>query len=221
MSTVALIPAAGRGERLGAGLPKAFVDLAGHTMLHHAVRGAQASGVVDRLVVAVPADLVASVEAELPDVIVVAGGAQRSDSVRAALRAAPPSDVVLVHDAARCLTPPSLFADVVAAVEAGAPAVVPGLPVVDTIKSVDAAATVTGTVDRSALRAVQTPQGFDFSMLKAAYAAADADFTDDAGLVEAQGTPVQIIPGDPLAFKITTVWDLDLATWLLGDRARA
>lgn len=190
-------------------------------MLHHAVRGVQASGVIDRLVVSVPADLVVSVEAEFPDVIVVAGGVQRSDSVRAALRAAPPADVVLVHDAARCLTPPSLFVDVVAAVRAGAPAVVPGLPVVDTIKSVDGAEAVTGTVDRSALRAVQTPQGFDFSMLTAAYAAADADFTDDAGLVESQGTPVQIIPGDPMAFKITTPWDLDIATWLLRDRARA
>ncbi|MBA4023137.1 MAG: 2-C-methyl-D-erythritol 4-phosphate cytidylyltransferase [Gordonia sp.] len=221
VSTVALIPAAGRGERLGAGLPKAFVDLAGHSMLHHAVRGVQASGVVDALVLSVPIDLVEQVQSQFPEVIVVAGGAERSDSVRAALAAAPPSDVVLVHDAARALTPPSLFADVVAAVTAGAPAVVPGLPVVDTIKSVDPAGAVTGTVDRVPLRAVQTPQGFDTAMLAAAYAAATADFTDDAGLVESQGIPVRVIPGDPMAFKITTPWDLRLATWLLHERASA
>ncbi|PYE20040.1 2-C-methyl-D-erythritol 4-phosphate cytidylyltransferase [Williamsia limnetica] len=226
MSTVALIPAAGRGERLGAGLPKAFVDLAGHSMLHHAVRGVQASGVVDAVVLSVPIDLVDQVRSQFSEVIVVAGGAERSDSVRAALSAAPPSDVVLVHDAARALTPQTLFVDVVAAVMAGAPAVVPGLPVVDTIKSVDPAGTVTGTVDRGPLRAVQTPQGFDSAMLSAAYAAlahsADgAQFTDDAGLVEAQGIPVRIIPGDPMAFKITTPWDLQLATWLLHERTRA
>jgi 2-C-methyl-D-erythritol 4-phosphate cytidylyltransferase len=220
VSTVALIPAAGRGERLGAGLPKAFVDLAGHTMLHRAVRGVQASGVVDHVVLSVPAGLVDQVRTEFPEVTVVAGGAQRGDSVRAALAAAPAADMVLVHDAARCLTPPTLFIAVVDALSAGAQAVVPGAPVTDTIKSVDAAGVVTGTVDRGRLRAVQTPQGFDFDVLTSAYASADADFTDDAGLVESCGVAVHTIAGDPLAFKITTQWDLRLASWLLAEEAR-
>jgi 2-C-methyl-D-erythritol 4-phosphate cytidylyltransferase len=220
VSTVALIPAAGRGERLGAGLPKAFVDLAGHTMLHRAVRGVQASGVVDHVVLSVPAGLVDQVRTEFPEVTVVAGGAQRGDSVRAALAAAPAADMVLVHDAARCLTPPTLFIAVVDGLSAGAQAVVPGAPVTDTIKSVDAAGVVTGTVDRGRLRAVQTPQGFDFDVLTSAYASADADFTDDAGLVESCGVAVHTIAGDPLAFKITTQWDLRLASWLLAEEAR-
>lgn len=204
------------------GLPKAFVDLAGQSMLHHCVQGALAGGVVDRIVISVPADLVDQVRSEFPEVTVVAGGSRRSDSVKAALSAAPSdSEVVLVHDAARCLTPASLFADVVDAVRSGASAVVPTLPVADTIKSVDSTGLVTGTVDRASLRAVQTPQGFDYATLTAAYAAAETDFTDDAGLVESQGIAVQTIPGDPLAFKITTAWDLNLATWLLTDRARA
>lgn len=219
-STVALIPAAGRGERLGAGLPKAFVDLSGHTMLHRAVRGVQASGVVEHVVLSVPAGLVDQVRADFPEVTVVAGGARRGDSVRAALAAAPTADVVLVHDAARCLTPPTLFVSVVEAVLAGRRAVVPGIPVTDTIKSVDSAGVVTGTVDRTSLRAIQTPQGFDFDALTSAYASADADFTDDAGLVESHGIAVHTIAGDPLAFKITTPWDLRLASWLLADGAR-
>jgi 2-C-methyl-D-erythritol 4-phosphate cytidylyltransferase len=215
-----LIPAAGRGERLGAGLPKAFVDLAGHSMLHRAVRGVQASGVVEHVVLSVPAGLVDQVRADFPEVTVVAGGAQRGDSVRAALDAAPAADVVLVHDAARCLTPPTLIVAVVEAVLAGARAVVPGTPVTDTIKSVDPAGVVTGTVDRTSLRAIQTPQGFDFDVLTSAYASADADFTDDAGLVESHGVAVHTIAGDPLAFKITTPWDLRLASWLLAEEAR-
>lgn len=219
-STVALIPAAGRGERLGAGLPKAFVDLSGHTMLHRAVRGVQASGVVEHVVLSVPAGLVDQVRADFPEVTVVAGGARRGDSVRTALAAAPTADVVLVHDAARCLTPPTLFVSVVEAVLAGRRAVVPGIPVTDTIKSVDSAGVVTGTVDRTSLRAIQTPQGFDFDALTSAYASADADFTDDAGLVESHGIAVHTIAGDPLAFKITTPWDLRLASWLLADGAR-
>jgi 2-C-methyl-D-erythritol 4-phosphate cytidylyltransferase len=221
VSTVALIPAAGRGERLGAGLPKAFVDLAGHTMLHRAVRGVQASGVVEHIVLSVPADLVARVRSEFPELTVVAGGTQRSDSVRAAMAAAPIADVVLVHDAARCLTPAALFTAVVDAVLAGASAVVPGMPVTDTIKSVDSDGAVTGTVDRAGLRAVQTPQGFAYDVLTSAYTSADADFTDDAGLVASRGVAVHTIPGDPMAFKITTPWDLDLAAWLLSDKARA
>lgn len=201
-------------------MPKAFVELAGHPMLHRAVRGVQASGIVEHVVLSVPTGLVDQVRADFPEVTVVAGGAQRGDSVRAALAAAPTADVVLVHDAARCLTPPTLFVSVVEAVLAGCRAVVPGIPVTDTIKSVDPAGVVTGTVDRTSLRAIQTPQGFDFDVLTSAYASADGDFTDDAGLVESHGIAVHTIAGDPLAFKITTPWDLRLASWLLADGAR-
>jgi len=142
---------------------------------------------------------------------VVAGGIERHDSVAAGLAVLPAElDVVLVHDAARAMTPSSLFAAVAAAVADGAPAVVPGLPVVDTIKQVDETGTVVATLPRAALRAVQTPQGFRRDVLERAYAAMrSALVTDDAALVEALGLPVLVIPGDPLAHKITTPADLD------------
>ncbi|WP_051637070.1 2-C-methyl-D-erythritol 4-phosphate cytidylyltransferase [Rhodococcus sp. UNC363MFTsu5.1] len=215
---IALVPAAGRGERLGEGIPKAFVTLRGVSMLRLAVDGLIESGVVDRVVVIVPADRIDSVRAELPDgVDVVAGGAERTDSVRAGLAAAEDADLLLVHDAARALTPPPLIARVVAELRAGRDAVVPALPVADTIKTVDLLGAVTGTPERSELRAVQTPQGFTADLLRRAYAAADSLATDDAGLVERIGGRVRTIVGDPLAFKITTPLDLALARALAND----
>jgi 2-C-methyl-D-erythritol 4-phosphate cytidylyltransferase len=132
------------------------------------------------------------------------------------------TDVVLVHDAARPLTPPALTAAVVAAVRAGHRAVVPVLPLADTVKRIDETGRVLATVDRSTLRAVQTPQGFDPELLLRAHrvaAAAGAAATDDAGLVEALGEPVHTIPGDATAFKITTPWDHRLAEFLVEERA--
>ncbi|SEK45175.1 2-C-methyl-D-erythritol 4-phosphate cytidylyltransferase [Rhodococcus maanshanensis] len=215
---IALVPAAGRGERLGEGIPKAFVTLRGVSMLRLAVDGLIESGVVDRVVVIVPADRIDSVRSELPDgVDVVAGGAERTDSVRAGLAAAEDADLLLVHDAARALTPPPLIARVVAELRAGRDAVVPALPVSDTIKTVDLLGAVTGTPERSELRAVQTPQGFTADLLRRAYAAADSLATDDAGLVERIGGRVRTIVGDPLAFKITTPLDLALARALAND----
>ncbi|TJZ76365.1 2-C-methyl-D-erythritol 4-phosphate cytidylyltransferase [Rhodococcus oryzae] len=215
---IALVPAAGRGERLGEGIPKAFVTLRGVSMLRLAVDGLIESGVVDRVVVIVPADRIDSVRAELPDgVDIVAGGAERTDSVRAGLAAAEDADLLLVHDAARALTPPPLIARVVAELRAGRDAVVPALPVSDTIKTVDLLGAVTGTPERSELRAVQTPQGFTADLLRRAYAAADSLATDDAGLVERIGGRVRTIVGDPLAFKITTPLDLALARALAND----
>ncbi|MFC7451408.1 2-C-methyl-D-erythritol 4-phosphate cytidylyltransferase [Rhodococcus daqingensis] len=215
---IALVPAAGRGERLGEGIPKAFVTLCGVSMLRLAVDGLIESGVVDRVVVIVPADRIDSVRAELPEgVDVVAGGAERTDSVRAGIAAAEDADLLLVHDAARALTPPSLIARVVAELRAGRDAVVPALPVSDTIKTVDLLGAVTGTPDRSELRAVQTPQGFTADLLRRAYAAADSLATDDAGLVERIGGRVRTIVGDPMAFKITTPLDLALARALAND----
>ena len=213
MSTVAVVPAAGSGERLGAGRPKAFVHVGGVTLLERTLAGLHASGVVDAVVVAVPADRIDEAKLILGgDATVVAGGSTRSESVRRALAAVGRPDWVLVHDAARALTPPALIVRVVEALRAGHRAVVPALPVADTIKAVDADGVVIATPERTGLRAAQTPQGFDTEVLLAAYDQTDsADATDDATMVENTGTAVHVVDGDPLAFKITTGLDLLLA----------
>ena len=213
---VALVPAAGKGLRLGHDEPKAFVCLGTDSLLTRSVDGLRASGAVDRIVVIVPVDLLDAARGLVgADVIVVAGGRERTDSVRAGLAVVGDASVVLVHDAARALTPPALIARVVAEVRAGRPAVIPVLPVVDTVKEVDLMGAVVGTPDRASLRAVQTPQGFDADVLRRAYAAATDISTDDAGLVERIGETVHTIVGDALAFKITTPHDLLLAEALL------
>lgn len=234
--TAAVVPAAGRGERLGPGAPKALRLLGGVPMLVHAVRALATARSVDLVVIAAPEDGVADVVALLaahnlldsaPGVapsMVVSGGETRQDSVARALVSLPTEvDVVLVHDAARPLVPTSLIDAVAAAVRAGAPAVVPGIPVADTVKQVDADGTVVTTLDRSALRAIQTPQGFTRQVLSAAHAASDPDLpaTDDAGLVEAQGVPVLVVPGDEEAFKVTRPIDLVLAEAVLARRRAA
>ncbi|BBX88885.1 2-C-methyl-D-erythritol 4-phosphate cytidylyltransferase [Mycolicibacterium boenickei] len=220
-TTVAVVPAAGSGERLGAGRPKAFVNLGDKPLLEHALDGLLASGVIDQVVVAVPPAL--TDEATLVfggRARIVAGGADRTESVELALAAAGDADFVLVHDAARALTPPTLIARVVAALADGHAAVVPGLPLADTIKAVDANGAVLGTPERAGLRAVQTPQGFRADVLRRAYQRAGAGaVTDDASLVEQIGTPVQIVEGDPLAFKITTPLDLLLAEAVMARDA--
>jgi 2-C-methyl-D-erythritol 4-phosphate cytidylyltransferase len=174
---------------------------------------------VSAIVVAAPPAEVGAVHtllAPVAPVIVVAGGAERQESVAAALAAVPAGpDIILVHDAARALAPPSLVESVAAAVRAGSAAVIPVLPVVDTVKEVGADGVVLGTVDRSALRAVQTPQGFRRSILAAAHASAAAACTDDAGLVEKQGVPVTCVPGHEHALKITRPFDLAVAELLL------
>lgn len=216
--TVAVVPAAGSGHRLGAGIAKAFVDLDGRTMLEHAVDGLLCSGVIERVVVAVPADRVAETSSSLGDrATVVAGGPERADSVRLALSAAGDPDFVLVHDAARALTPADQIRRVVAALHEGMRAVIPVLHVVDTIKAVDANGVVLGTPQRSGLRAVQTPQGFEAALLRRAYGQAPAESaTDDAALVENLGVPVHTVAGDAMAFKITTALDLRLARAVLA-----
>jgi len=170
----------------------------------------------------VPAGLVEAVRALLAavaPVLVVAGGASRQASVAAALAAADPGlGIVLVHDAARALAPPELIDRVAAAVRAGSPAVIPVLPVVDTIKEVGPGEIVLGTVDRSVLRSVQTPQGFRHDVLTAVHASAADALTDDAGLVEKAGLPVTCVPGSDLALKITRPLDLVLAEALLHVR---
>ncbi|MEU7612724.1 2-C-methyl-D-erythritol 4-phosphate cytidylyltransferase [Micromonospora sp. NPDC049204] len=215
-----LVPAAGAGVRLGPGRPKALRLLAGEPLLVHAVRRLAAAPSVHTIVVAAPvADVQAVREllAPVAPVIVVAGGAERQASVAAALAAVPTGPtIVLVHDAARALTPPELVESVAAAVRDGRDAVIPVLPVVDTIKEVDADEVVLGTVDRSSLRAVQTPQGFRRAVLSAAHAVACDPLTDDAGLVEKQGVVVSCVPGSEYALKITRPFDLALAEHLLA-----
>ncbi|MEU1585905.1 2-C-methyl-D-erythritol 4-phosphate cytidylyltransferase [Micromonospora sp. NPDC005710] len=215
-----LVPAAGAGVRLGPGRPKALRLLAGEPLLVHAVRRLAAAPSVHTIVVAAPpADVQAVREllAPVASVIVVPGGAERQASVAAALAAVPAGPtIVLVHDAARALTPPDLVESVAAAVRHGYAAVIPVLPVVDTIKEVGADEVVLGTVDRSALRAVQTPQGFQRAVLSAAHAAAGDSLTDDAGLVEKQGVAVTCVPGSEYALKITRPFDLALAEHLLA-----
>ena len=219
---LAIVPAAGSGLRLGAGVPKAFVELGGVPMVLRAVDGLLDSGAVDRVVVVVPAQQRAAAAELFPGrpVTVVAGGADRTASVAAGLRELTSDvDVVLVHDAARPLTPPEVVRRVVGAVRSGVPAVIPVLPVTDTIKQLDPSGVVSATVDRTALRAVQTPQGFRTADLVRAYDGATDARTDDAGLFEALGEPVRTVDGDPSAFKVTTAWDLRIAELLLAGAA--
>ncbi|MCG5431430.1 2-C-methyl-D-erythritol 4-phosphate cytidylyltransferase [Mycobacterium sp. MYCO198283] len=218
MRTVAIVPAAGSGVRLRAGRPKAFVMLAGRLLVERAIAGLRDTGVVDDVVVVVPADRTDEAKLILGGhATVVAGGSDRTASVRAGLAAAADADYVLVHDAARALTPPALITRVVELLHRGQPAVIPALPLADTVKAVDGNGIVLGTPERDGLRAVQTPQGFAADVLRRAYErAGDATFTDDAAAVEALGVPVQVVQGDPLAFKITTPLDLQLAQTLLA-----
>jgi 2-C-methyl-D-erythritol 4-phosphate cytidylyltransferase len=221
VSVAAVVPAAGRGVRLGPGGPKALRLLGGIPLLVHAVRALQAATLVGEVIVAAPPDAVDAVADLLRrSAQVVAGGDERTDSVRASLAVLGPSvEVVLVHDAARPLAPPTLIDAVAAAVIGGAPAVVPGVPVVDTVKEVDADGWVVRTPRRDILRAVQTPQGFRRDVLARAHEQTGATVTDDAGLVEALGEPVLVIPGAADAFKITSPADMLLAEAVLAGRA--
>lgn len=226
--TAALVPAAGRGERLGPGEPKALREISGVPILIYAVSTLASARSIDLVVVAAPPSDVESVTALLAQqsfsdkVTVVAGGDTRQESVARALIALPPDvDVVLVHDAARPLVPVELVSAVVASVRTGNPAVVPGLVVTDTIKEVNADGEVVATIDRSSLRSIQTPQGFDRELLQRAHAQLDESqgvFTDDAGLVEAMGITVKVIEGHVEAMKITRPFDIAIAETIIAKR---
>ena len=220
MAIGVLVLAAGSGSRLGAAVPKAFVRLGASSLLGYAVRSALAARDVACVVVAAPAEwLDVAIEQTEPlsrahgiPVQVVGGGAERGDSVLAALRWLPQEcDVVLVHDAARAFAPPELFDRVAASVTERHPAVVPGEPVVDTIKIVDATGVVVSTPERSGLRQIQTPQGFRRDVLLRAHREHGSLASDDAGLVERLGLPVLVVAGDGRALKVTTPDDLDRA----------
>jgi 2-C-methyl-D-erythritol 4-phosphate cytidylyltransferase/2-C-methyl-D-erythritol 2,4-cyclodiphosphate synthase len=221
VTTAVVIVAAGSGTRLGSNQPKAFVSLAGATLLEQCVRAVQDWSKPFSLVVVAPPgwetparDLLAP----SGDVTVVTGGDTRTDSVRAGLAALPAgTTTVLIHDAARALTPVAVFDRVLDALTGGAQGVVPQIPVVDTLISVDRSSMATGdAVDRSVLGAVQTPQGFQAASLIAAYEAIEGDFTDDAAVLRAAGHDVVAVDGDAMSFKITYPADLQRAAAVLG-----
>lgn len=220
-----VVVAAGSGARLGLDVPKAFAPLGDATVLERSLRAVFSLSEPAQVVVVAPAGGLAEARTILNRVAgavgeyasVVAGGATRQASVAIGIGILRESlTEILVHDAARPLTPVSQFERVLAAVRAESVGVVPGLPMADTVKSVDQTGAVLGTVDRSTLCAVQTPQGFPAQMLREAYSVAQAELTDDAAVVQQAGNPIKMVAGDPLAFKVTTAWDLNRANQLLG-----
>ncbi|HWI30797.1 MAG TPA: 2-C-methyl-D-erythritol 4-phosphate cytidylyltransferase [Microbacterium sp.] len=218
-----IVVAAGSGTRLGAGGPKAFVGIDEHTMLRHALRGVFAAAPAQVVIVAPEGRegqaLTEATEAaaERRDLVsVTTGGATRQASVASGLAAVWPAvEIVLVHDAARALTPGSVFDRVVHAIDETGWGIVPVLPVIDTIKRIEGSR-ITGVVDRAELAAAQTPQGFRRDVLDTSYAIAAQDFTDDAALVAAAGHAIGSVEGDALAFKITTPADLERARSLVA-----
>jgi 2-C-methyl-D-erythritol 4-phosphate cytidylyltransferase len=220
---VALIVAAGRGERLGSDRPKALVKVAGSRMVEWSVAALRSVDEVREIVVALPAE---NLDEAPVGTTAVAGGAVRCESVIAALAVGGEEDPVIVHDAARPLARPELFAGALAELRrAGADAVVCAAPVTDTIKQVgDDGRTVVRTLDRASLWSVQTPQVFRRGVLERLLAEASAaqlrSATDEAWLVERSGGSVVVLPAPPENFKITTPIDLRLAELLLGERAR-
>ena len=216
---VALIVAAGRGERLGSGRPKALIPLAGTPMLEWSVRAMRPIKAIERIVVALPRE---ALGAAPEGTVAVAGGAVRSQSVREALRASGEGDPVIVHDAARPLAPQELFERAIAELErSGADAVIAAAPVSDTIKEVSAdGRTVSRTLERSGLWAVHTPQVFRREPLERVLSEASDELlaaaTDDAWLIERAGGTVRVIDSPPTNIKVTTPADLALAEVLLG-----
>ena len=205
----AIIAAGGSGERFGAPIPKALVHLGDRTLLDHALSAL--SAVVDEIVVTAPAGFEEQIRAMVgEEITVVTGGATRSGSVRAGLAVIKGAEFVLVHDAARALASRELAARVVASLKSGDVAVVPALPVIDTLQSVGADGYVVTAVDRSSLRRIQTPQGFTFSVLNEIHQGAH-DATDDSTLALNAGHKVRVIAGEERALKITTQSDLATA----------
>jgi 2-C-methyl-D-erythritol 4-phosphate cytidylyltransferase len=229
--TVALIVAAGRGERLGASVPKARVELAGRWLVAWSIDALRAVPGVEAIVLALPSEDASGTEdwtiamPSPPQVIPVAGGATRSESVRMALAAAPDGEVVLVHDAARPLVTSELAEAVIAALERdpSADAAIAAAPVTDTVKRAGRDGIVRETLDRGELWAVQTPQVFRRAALERALDVAPeilAAATDDASLIERAGGRVLVVAASAENLKVTTPFDLRIAAMLLEGRAR-
>lgn len=240
-SAALLLLGAGSGVRLGRPLPKALVEVAGPSLLAHALAAAAGAQLISEVVITAPADQLEQFNQVLADATavaafvpgtrlrLVAGGVARSDSVAVALpELTPEVDLVLVHDVARAFAPAWLIDSVVAALRADpdVAAVVPAVPIPDTVKQIGPGpsdrAPIVATIDRATLRAAQTPQGFRRAALAVATedVAARRDATDDADLVARCGGQVVAIPGDPTAFKITYPFDLLIAEALCADRRK-
>jgi len=217
-SVAVIVVAAGSGVRLNAGMPKAFASLCGESLLAHALRGVFGCPEVEHVIIVAPpsgVDQCRDLAGQDHRVDIVAGGMDRSASVQAGLAALRSLDsIVLVHDVARCLAPPELFARVISVVRGGQPAVVPGLPVTDTVKMVDAQGRVLQTPDRESLRAIQTPQGFAVRCSNAPMPAARRPPMMQGSWSATVGTCAWS-EGDHRALKITSPLDLAVATALL------
>ena len=232
---VALLLAAGRGERLGSDGPKAFVEVGGRPMLEWSLRALRASPGIESIVVALPDGVAlpltdalprgeaAGTGADVPAVVSVTGGAERSQSVRNALAAAPQAGVVLVHDAARPLLTPELVGSCLEALDQDGEwdAAIAAAPVTDTVKRVPAGMRISETLSRSELWAVQTPQVFRAHVLARALDRPDDELaaaTDDAMLVEQDGGRVRVVQAPAENLKVTTRVELMLAELLLAER---
>ena len=227
MSVAVILVAAGKGERLGAGTPKALVRVAGTTLLEHAISRAIGTKDLAQLVITATAgyleQFLSLATPHIPsgiDLVVLEGGETRQQSIALALgRVDKSAEVILVHDAARAFTPTEVFDRVVAEVSASGFGVVPVVAVHDTVKRASGEE-VLETVDRSELRAAQTPQGFPAQLLRDAYSSVTEEHTDDASLVQAFGHRVLSVAGDRMAMKVTTADDLILASHLVGGEQR-
>jgi 2-C-methyl-D-erythritol 4-phosphate cytidylyltransferase/2-C-methyl-D-erythritol 2,4-cyclodiphosphate synthase len=227
MSEIAVIlVAAGDGSRLQAGIPKALVKISDKTLLEHALENILEINGLVQVVVASHEDRVSEFEAiarefagDKIQLDFTPGGLSRQGSIANALKkVSDNAQVVLIHDAARCFTPTSVFERVAKTVIETGSAVIPVLPVVDTIKTVNQDV-VLGTVDRNELRIAQTPQGFSREQIVKGYELAIEDYTDDASLLQSQGHLVTSVLGDAMAFKITVQADLEYAELLLGNKS--
>jgi len=220
MNVAVVLVAAGNGERLGAGIPKALVSVAGKSLLAHALEAIQKFNPT-QLVVVVHEDHVEEFQSQIQahyqgEFAIAVGGTSRQGSVANGL-ALVTTELVLIHDAARAFASPALF-EAVAAELSNSDVVVPVIPVSDTVKRVSGN-DVLGTEDRNTLRLSQTPQGFRTKELQRALSEAPSDFTDDAALMQAMGFSVRSVPGEVNAFKLTTNSDLDRARQDFGQRA--
>lgn len=218
-----VIPAGGAGKRLGSAVPKAFVPLLGKPLLQHAVERFLAHPAISTISIALPADLVASPPEWLHNerIVLVQGGAERTDSVRLALSELPDTtEVVLIHDAARPLVTETLIDRVVDAVNHDM-GVIAALPASDTMHLVDADGLIVSTPARESLWRAQTPQGFPYAMIVAAHRKAAAEhrqFTDDAALAAYYGAKIRVVEGEASNLKITVASDLLIAERFLLER---
>ncbi|MGB6553681.1 MAG: 2-C-methyl-D-erythritol 4-phosphate cytidylyltransferase [Candidatus Binataceae bacterium] len=228
MRASAIIVAAGSGSRLGRAEPKAFVPLGGHPMLYYSLAAAARVAGIAEIIVTVPAGMepaaracaVAAGAAKLP-IKIAPGGAERQDSVRIALAlVSVECDLVIVHDAARPLARPDLFAACLAAAQRAGGAIA-AIPVADTLKRV-AEGAITATIPRAGLWQAQTPQAFRRSILIAAHDRAASEktaATDDADLAERFGATIEVVESAAPNLKITTPADLAMAEAILASRA--